>query len=308
MIRWTLRIAAGLMALAAAGSAMAQQGFGDPRLDEKNLKQVSAHVWVLMGFPNVGFVVGSKAVLAVDTGLGVENGALVARVALKLGGHGQKLILTTTHFHPEHAAGQGGFPPGTEVIRNKAQQEELEADGQKMIDLFASRGGEMGALLKGATVGKATALFDRKAELDLGGVHARLFYFGAAHTRGDEIIDVPEDSLILPGDVVENHISPNITCNTCSPKQWIAVLDHIIKLGPTLVVPDHGDLGGSALVGEEHDFLVDLQQRAMALKQQGIPADEAGKILEREFKSSYADWSGLGNIPQSVQRAYADPG
>src|SRR5665213_2488806 len=108
----------------------------------------------------------------------------------------------------------------------------------------------MGALLKGATVGKASVLFDRKAELDLGGVHARLFYFGAAHTRGDEIIDVPEDSLILPGDV-----------------------------------------------GEEHDFLVDLQQRAMALKQQGIPADEAGKILEREFKSSYADWSGLGNIP-----------
>ena len=308
MIRWTLRIAAALMALTAAGSAMAQQGFGAPRLDEKNLKQVSAHVWVIMGFPNVGFVVGSKAVLAVDTGLGAENGALVARVAAKLGGHGQKLILTTTHFHPEHASGQAGFPPGTEVIRNKVQQEELEADGQKMIDLFASRGGEMGALLKGATVGKADVLFDRKADLDLGGVHAQLFYFGAAHTRGDEIIYVPEDSLILPGDVVENHISPNIICDTCSPKQWIAVLDHIIKLHPSSVVPDHGDLGDHALVGEERDFLIDLQQRAMAMKAQGVPADQAGKSIEAEFKMSYGDWSGLGNVPQSVQRAYADPG
>ncbi len=308
MGRWTLLIASGLTALAAAGSALAQQGFGNPRLDEANLKQVSPHVWVIMGFPNVGFVVGSKAVLAVDTGLGAENGALVARVAMKLGGHGQKLILTTTHFHPEHAAGQGGFPPGTEVIRNRVQQEELEQEGQKMIDLFASRGGEMGALLKGATVGKADVLYDRDTSLDLGGVHAKLYYFGPAHTRGDETIFVPEDRVVLPGDVVENHISPNIICSTCSPKRWIVVLDHIIKLNPTYFVPDHGDLGGRGLMAEERAFLVDLQQRAMAVKEQGIPADEAGKDIESEMKSSYADWTGLGNIPQSVQRAYADPG
>jgi glyoxylase-like metal-dependent hydrolase (beta-lactamase superfamily II) len=308
MGHWTLRIAAGLMALTAAGAALAQQGFGEPRLSEANLKQVSPHVWVIMGFPNIGFVVGSKAVLAIDTGLGAENGALVARVAVKLGGHGQKLILTTTHFHPEHAAGQAGFPPGTEVIRNRVQQQELEQDGQRMIDLFASRPGEMHDLLKGATPGKADVLFDRKAELDLGGVHARLFYFGAAHTRGDEIIYVPEDSLILPGDVVENRISPNIICGACSPRQWIAVLDHIAPLKPQRVVPDHGDLGDGALVAQERGFLVDLQKRAMALKAQGVPADEAGKRLEAEFKASYADWSGLGNVPQSVQRAYADPG
>ena len=119
MRRWTLRIVAGLAVLATAGSAMAQQGFGNPRLDEKDLRQVSPHVWVIMGFPNVGFVVGSKAVLVVDTGLGNEVGALVARVAQRLGGHGQKLILTTTHYHPEHAAGQGGFPPATLVVRDR---------------------------------------------------------------------------------------------------------------------------------------------------------------------------------------------
>ena len=307
MGRWTLLIASGLMALATAGSALAQQGFGNPRLDEANLKKVSTHVWVIMGFPNIGFVVGSKAVLVVDTGLGAENGALVAKVAAKLGGHGQMLILTTTHFHPEHAAGQGGFPPGTEVIRDRVQQVELEADGQRMIDLFA-RNAEMGPLLKGATVGKADVLYDSDASLDLGGVHARLYYFGAAHTRGDEIIYVPEDKLVLPGDVVEDRISPNIICDTCSPRKWIAVLDRIAKLNPGYFVPDHGNLGDRALLTEERSFLVDLQQRAMALKAQGMPADEAGKLLETEFKTSYAGWSGLGNVPQSVQRAYADPG
>ena len=307
MRRWTLRMAAGLMGLAVAGSALAQQGFGDPRLDEKTLRQVTPHVWVIMGFPNVGFVVGSRAVLVVDTGLGDEVGATVARVAMKLGGHGQKLILTTTHYHPEHAAGQGGFPPGTLVVRNKVQQEELDRDGKRMIDLFAARPGPMHDLLQGAAVGKASVLFDREKDLDLGGVHARLYWFGAAHTRGDEITYVPEDQLILPGDVVENHISPNIICDTCSPRQWIAVLDKIAELKPQHVVPDHGELGAGGLVAEERSFLVDLQQRAMALKSQGVPADQAGKQIQSQFEAAYAGWSGLGNVPQSVQRAFADP-
>jgi len=306
MRRLALIIAA-FAGLAAAGSALAQQGFGNPRLDEANLKQVSPHVWVIMGFPNVGFVVGDQAVLVVDTGLGNPNGALVARAARKLGGHGQKLILTTTHFHPEHAAGQGGFPPGTQVIRNKAQQLEFEQDGQRMIDLFASRNAEMGELLKGATVMKADVLYDKDTTLDLGGVHARLYWFGAAHTKGDEIIYVPEDKLILPGDVVENRISPNIICETCSPRQWVAVLDHVARLKPELVVPDHGDLGDGSLVAQERGFLADLERRAKLAKEAGEPAAEAGKRIQAEMTGDYPGWTGLGNIPQSVQRAYADP-
>jgi glyoxylase-like metal-dependent hydrolase (beta-lactamase superfamily II) len=307
MGRWTLCIGAALAALAMAGSALAQQGFGEPRLKEDNLRQVAPRIWVLMGFPNIGFVVGSKAVLVVDTGLGAENGALVAKIAKKLGGHGQKLILTTTHFHPEHASGQAGFPAGTEVIRNQVQQEEYDAEGQKMIDLFASRGGEMADLLKGAKPMKADVLFDKETTLDLGGVHAKLYWFGAAHTRGDEIIDIPEEHLILPGDVVENHISPNITCQTCSPRQWIEVLNHVAGLKPQRVIPDHGDLGDGDLVADEKGFLVALDKRAMELKALGLTADDAGKRIQKEFEETYAGWSGLGNIPQSVQRAYADP-
>jgi glyoxylase-like metal-dependent hydrolase (beta-lactamase superfamily II) len=307
MGRRTLGTFAALAALALAAPAPAQQGFGNPRLDEKDLKQVSPHVWVIMGFPNIGFVVGSKAVLAVDTGLGAENGALVARVAQRLGGHGQKLILTTTHFHPEHAAGQGGFPPGTEVVRNKVQQDELEQDGQRMIDLFASRPGPMHDLLQGAKPMKADVLFDKEKDLDLGGVHARLYWFGAAHTKGDEITYVPEDSLILPGDVVENRISPNIICDTCSPRKWAAVVDQIAKLKPTRVVPDHGELGDGSLVGQERAFLLDLDKRALAAKAKGEPAAEAGKRIQAELEKAYPGWSGLGNTTQSVQRAYADP-
>src|ERR1041385_9292655 len=75
-----------------------------PVLGEETVK-VSEHVWAIMGWPNIAIVVGSRAVLVVDTGLGPRNGATIARVVSKVAPGNQKLYLTTTHFHPEHAGG-----------------------------------------------------------------------------------------------------------------------------------------------------------------------------------------------------------
>ena len=65
--------------------------------------RVSEHVWAIMGFPNIGIVVGRDATLVVDTGLGPRNGATAAKVAKRFAPP-NKLYLTTTHFHPEHVA------------------------------------------------------------------------------------------------------------------------------------------------------------------------------------------------------------
>jgi glyoxylase-like metal-dependent hydrolase (beta-lactamase superfamily II) len=303
-------VALGLAALPvlALGQAFRMPFNTEPLLPEHAAKRISSHAYVIMGFPNVGIIVGDKATLVVDTGLGARNGALVAREAAKLSPKGNRLYLTTTHFHPEHASGQGGFPAGTMVIRPQVQQAELERDGPRMLALFSSRDDQMKTLLEGAGIGKADILFEREHSLDLGGVHARLYWFGHAHTEGDEIVFVPEDSLMLPGDVVQDRISPNFTCDACSPRQWIAVIDQLAPLKPRLVAPDHGDLGDGSLIGKERAFLVDLQDRAMALKREGKTADEAGKIIQAEFQTRHPEWGGLGNIPQSVKRAYADPG
>jgi glyoxylase-like metal-dependent hydrolase (beta-lactamase superfamily II) len=258
-----------------------------------------------MGFPNIGIVVGRRGTLVIDTGLGPRNGAVAARTAAALTPPGRKLYLTTTHFHPEHASGQRGFPSGTIVIRPRVQEAELQADGPRFLALFA-RSPRMHALLEGVGVDPANVLFDRDYTLDLGGVHARLLYFGAAHTRGDELIFVPEDSTLISGDVVQNHLSPNIICETCSPRQWIAVLDQIAPLEPQHILPDHGALGGPELIPEERAFLVDLQTRAQALKARGVPAAEAGREIASDFKTRYAGWYSLNNVPQSVARAYAD--
>ena len=117
------------LAALAATSALAQMS--QPMVSE-NTTRISDHVWANMGFPNIAIVVGSHATLVVDTGLGPKNGATAARVAARLAPNNLKLFLTTTHFHPEHAAGEPGFPPGTILIRNAVQQQEMEKHIQEL--------------------------------------------------------------------------------------------------------------------------------------------------------------------------------
>jgi glyoxylase-like metal-dependent hydrolase (beta-lactamase superfamily II) len=146
-----------------------------PILGEDTVK-VSAHVWAIMGFPNIGIVVGGNATLVVDTGLGPSNGATVAKVAKKLAPQ-NKLYLTTTHFHPEHAAGEPGFPAGTILIRDKVQQDEMEKYGEEIVKLFASRNDQQRDLLADVKLRPADETFDKERKLDLGGgVTVRLLY------------------------------------------------------------------------------------------------------------------------------------
>jgi len=298
-----MQIRTSLLALLVLTGATASAQ-NQPILGEDTVK-VSEHVWAIMGFPNIGIVVGKNATLVVDTGLGPRNGATVARVAKRLA-PGNKLYLTTTHFHPEHAGGEPGFPPGTILIRDEVQQEEMEKHGQEMLDLFASRNELQKELLANVKLRSPDETFDRERKLDLGGgVTARLLWYGGAHTKGDELTFVEPDRTLISGDVVQNKVTPNIFREGGTPASWIAVLDQVEKLGALHVLPDHSAIGDGSLVARERAFIFDLQSSALALKGQGISAADAGKQLTAEFQKKYADWP-IRDLTNFVKSIYAE--
>ncbi len=299
-----LAMFAGMIGIAPAAHAQA----GNSRMvNPGNLARVSDHAWVIKGFPNIGIVVGGNATLVVDTGMGTRNGEIVAQAAQRLSPQGHKLYLTTTHYHAEHAAGDGGFPPGTIVIRPKSQQAELESEGQKLVDLFSGRSEQDKELLKDYRARPANILFEKEYKLDLGGgVTVGLYWFGAAHTKADELILVEPDSVLFSGDVVQNKTGPYFYCADCTPKSWLAVLDQAAKLNPKIVVPDHSAPGDGSLIAGEQGLMRDLVTRTNALKAEGKSADEARHILGAEIQAKYKDWTGLGRIEDAIGRAYAD--
>jgi glyoxylase-like metal-dependent hydrolase (beta-lactamase superfamily II) len=279
----------------------------EPILGESTTK-VSEHVWEITGFPNIAIIVGSRATLVVDTGLGPKNGATVARVVARLAPNNSKLFLTTTHFHPEHAAGEPGFPGGAILIRNIVQQQEMEQHGQEMIDMFSGRSAQNKELLQGVVLRAPDVTFDREATVDLGGgVKSRLLWFGGAHTKGDELTLVEPDNTLISGDVVQNKTIPFIYGDGGTPTSWLAVLDKIALLKVAHVVPDHSEAGDGSLVAAERELISAIRTQALALKRQGVTVDDAGRRISADLKKQHPDWADT-EAAGFVKSVYSDPG
>jgi glyoxylase-like metal-dependent hydrolase (beta-lactamase superfamily II) len=272
---------------------------------EENSTRVSEHVYAIVGFPNVAIVIGSRATLVVDTGLGPRNGATVMRVVKKLSAN-PKLFLTTTHFHVEHTAGEAAFPAETILIRPAAQQEEVEKNVTGMLARFSTFSEQNRELLAGVKLRAPDMVFDSETKLDLGGVTARLLWLGTGHTKGDELIFVEPDSTLIAGDIVQDKIVPRVNRGEGTPQGWLAILDKIAPLKPRYVIPDHGALGDGSLIAKQRAFMMDLQTRAVALKRQGVSADDAAKQLTAEFKAKYPDWASMELVASFVQSVYAE--
>jgi cyclase len=275
-------------------------------LREGMTNALSPHVWAIFGNPNIAIVAGTKATLVVDTGLGRRNGAFIASEVSKVH-KGAKLFLTTTHAHAEHSSGQDGFPPDTVVIRPKVQQQELDETGAAGIETFRSRNDTNRELLADARIGKSDILFDDQLTVDLGDVTARLLWFGPAHSNGDMLVFVEPDGVLVSGDVVQNKAGVGLSGSRSTIKSWLAVLDKVAALTPTLILPDHSQPGDGKLIAEQRAFLTDLQERIQALKHEGKNAEEAAHLISAEFQSRYAGWTRLNFLERSVITAFQEP-
>jgi len=297
-----------LLTYCAATNLLAQQLPVPQAIVNENPVRISDHVWALMGWPNIGIVVGNRATLVVDTGLGPRNGETIMRVVRKLAPNNQRIYLTTTHYHAEHTSGEAGFPPGAIIVRNAVQQQQMNEDGRAMIERFAKITPLWSELLANVPLRDPDITFDSEASLDLGGITARLFWFGGAHTMGDELTFIQPDRTLISGDVVQNKFFPLINANGGTPATWLAVLDKISALNVLHVLPDHSDPGDGSLVVAEKKFIGELRSAALELKKAGVSAEDAGKKLGPEFKNKYPDYPNLNdnNVTNFVKRTYGE--
>lgn len=301
-----------LLALAFAGmaalSAHAQQPPARAPLVKADATQkLSPHVFYISdesvpGVPNVGFIVGTKGTLVVETGMGPPNGRTVLAEARKVMGK-TKLYLVTTHVHPEHDLGAQAFPKDVTFIRSNAQVKEIAEDGMKTADAFRARSEVNRKLLEGAAFRKADVTFDDEYKLDLGGVHVRLISLGPAHTQGDTGIWVEEDKVLFAGDTAMKG-APAFASSKSSVRTWLATLYREEALKPAIIVPSHGPIGDAKYISGYRAYLTRIQARAAALKKEGRSADDAVTTISAELKADYPD--AAGRIPGAARAAYAE--
>lgn len=243
--------------------------------------------------PNVGIILGEHTALVVDTGLGPRSGAKVREIAERLAGD-RRLLLTLTHFHPEHGYGAQAFRD-VPIVYNRGQRDEFRQKAAGYLDTFRDLSDEVAHELEGVEFVDPQIVYEDNLELDLGGKVVQLRTWGAAHSRGDQVIFLPEERVLFAGDLVENGFFPIFPFfppydTDVDGDAWIQVLDELTALKPELVIPGHGERDGVGLIAINREYLMTLKAETGHLASKGEDTEAIIATMIPRLLARHADW------------------
>ena len=273
-----------------------------PSVDARFPCEIAEKVWIIPDrriflVPNIGIVVGEKAVLVIDCGLGPECGQHTLEAVEKVA-PGRRIILTQTHAHPEHVFGAVAFQNRAEIFLNRQQNDYLVKAGPALLKSFRERFGEdVKRLLAGAAIVAATDVYsDDRTTLDLGGRQVEFHAVGTAHNPGDQIIFLPNEKILFAGDLIEERMfpivpffPPMIAKSDIDVAQWIRTLSEMEQMDPSIIVPGHGNLGQVEIARAVREYFVDVRTRVKS-RAEGESADRVASELKLQIASAYPTW------------------
>ncbi len=288
---------------------MAEDEMPDPVVDTATVIELARDLVVIPNrrvglVPNIGVVGGTDAVLVIDTGIGPVNAMKVLEFAVDYA-RGRRLYLTSTHFHPEHAFGAQVFTGHATFLINRAQAEDLTTKGPGYLQMFRGLGPSVAHHLDGVQLASPDLVYDDSFDLDLGGRVVTLRATGRAHSRGDQVITVPDAGVLFTGDLVETGqfaifpwFPPHDT--DVSGLRWIQVLGRLAAQTPRLVVPGHGDIGGPQLLTDVRAYLQMLRDETWTRRDSAMDEPAIAGEVQALMLQQHPDWTGQQWIRSGV--------
>jgi glyoxylase-like metal-dependent hydrolase (beta-lactamase superfamily II) len=203
----------------------------------------------------------------------------------------------------EHVRGAQAFPDTTKLLRSTDQTKEIAEAGLELANVFAKRSPTNAELLKDANFRKADIAFNRDYDLDLGGLHAKQIAMGPNHTVGDTVIWIESDRVLFAGDLAMR-AQPAFASPHSSLKHWLASLDRLEALAPTIIVPSHGPTGeGATFIAGYRAYLTEVRDRTGAEKLAGRSVDQAVQTVTAAFGDRAPDKARLAG---AIRAAFAE--
>jgi glyoxylase-like metal-dependent hydrolase (beta-lactamase superfamily II) len=288
---------------------MAEDVMPDPVVHIEDVQELARDLVVIPNrgiqlVPNIGVIGGQHSVLVVDTGMGPRNAGKVLEFAADHA-KGRRLYLTTTHFHPEHAFGAQVFSGEATYLLNRDQSEDLKVKGLGYLEMFKGLGEPIARELEGVELVPADVVYDQAYELDLGGRVVRLRPTGRAHSKGDQVVEVPDADVLFTGDLVDAGqfaIFPWFPPYDVdvSGTRWIAVMERLAAESPRVVVPGHGEIGGPRLLADVRDYLQLLRDETWARRDSAVSEETIVEEISALMIQRHPEWAGREWIEKGV--------
>jgi len=218
---------------------------------------------------NSTFLVASKGILIVDTGLNVTEGDRLLREIRKISPL-PVLYVINTHYHPDHQGGNSVVGPSATVVSTDFTRERTLAMMQSEPRFHFA---------------PADLTFQQKLTIHLDPYSVEIYFPGKAHTSGDALVYFPQQRAISMGDLFLNRSSPAM--DQGSAENWIKALDQVLARPLDKVVPGHFELGTKVDLQRFRDYLSDLFTQIRRLYQRGVREQDAFRHLHMEKYSDF---------------------
>ena len=264
--------------------------------------------YTAQGDPNVGCIVGTDAILAIEaraTPFMAQQWIDVIRSDVSPLPFGD---LVLTHYHAVRTLGASAFAPRRIVAhaRTAALIEERGAED------WASEQGRMPRLFAGAEtipgLTRPTDTFEEATTIDLGNRSVELRHLGRGHTSGDLVVWLPDERICFAGDLVEAEAAPYM--GDAHVSDWsTTTLDNVATLGADQLVGGRGPVvrGGSVAVAidDTRAFLRTTLEGTRAVMEGGGTLKEAFESVHARLAPRYAGFPIFEHcMPFNIQRTW----
>jgi glyoxylase-like metal-dependent hydrolase (beta-lactamase superfamily II) len=254
---------------------------------------------------NAGFIVGSKGVLVVDSGVSHAHGqAMLAGIAQVTTLPVKAVLLT--HAMQEFLFGATAFQAADAKLYMHAKSADVMK--QRCNNCLKQLNATLGeAVMKGSHVPTPDVAFTdvpltEQQLSELIGRDIRLLYYGASSGPGDVAVWDAQTRVLFSGAMVESQRLPDTRDAKISG--WVKALDALIALKPVKVVAGHGALSDERMMLATRDYLVSLDKAVSKLVDQGISLTDASAMApQREYQT----WDQYATIHgPNVHRSYLE--
>ena len=209
------------------------------------------YAYTAQGDPNVGCVIGTDAILAIEaraTPVMAQRWIDVVRTLSPLP-FGD---LVLTHYHAVRVLGASAFG-ARRIVATRMTADLIEERGEQD---WASEQGRMPRLFEGAEsipgLTRPTDTFEERMTIDLGNRVVELQFLGRGHTSGDLVVWLPEERICFAGDLVEAMAAPYM--GDAHIGDWRGeTLSRVAGLGAEQMVGGRGPVVRGAAVGQAID-------------------------------------------------------
>lgn len=238
---------------------------GPPLRADYPAKEVAKGVYVIhgpLGLPspenqgfmnNPVFIVTGQGVVVVDPGSSVQAGEMVLAQVRKVT-DSPVVAVFNSHDHGDHWLGNQAIVtayPDIPIYGHPNLLKSMErGTGEQWVDIMLQ-------LTEGATLGTevvpANHPVDHGAVLNFGETRIEVMHFGQAHTDNDILLYLPEQKVMLLGDVACYGRIPRMIDGSFTGS--VATLNKVLAAGATIFVPNHGPTAGPEAATDYRDYL-----------------------------------------------------